>query len=262
MTTTQTLFNVKNAIKYRLLRTANIERIHIVGTSRSGTTMLYYAMASFDRTLLHDQETSVWNYPTFKGSAGLFASHVFRPSKRFLITKRGPNWWRQDRLERLVTFVRDYGIFLIHIVRDPRDVLSSYHPLHERQFYVQPDDWANSVNGAAQLWDQLADHPAKLVLKYEDIVRQSQAAQARLCQQTGLRLRHGVTSWSRLKENVESTHSLGHMVPYMHKLRNFDPDSIGKWRTNPDAAAYLEQLRHASPHGATLNEFMQMYDYE
>ncbi len=259
---TQALFSIKNAIKYRLLRTANIERIHIIGASRSGTTMLYYAMACFERTLLHDQETSVWNYPTFTGSANLFASHVLRPSKHFLITKRGPNWWRQERLERLMNFTRDYGIFLIHIVRDPRDVLSSYHPLNERQFYVQPEDWAHSVNAATWLWEQLADHPGKLVLKYEDIVQQPQTAQAQLCQQTDLQLRPGVTSWARLKENVEATHNLGHMVPYMHKLRNFDPDAIGKWRTNPDAVAYLEQLRHASPYGAMLGEFMHMYNYE
>ncbi len=262
MTTTQTLFATKNAMKYRLLRTAGIKRIHIVGTSRSGTTMLCYAMACFDRTLLHDRETSVWNYPTLTGSLGLFANHAVRPGKRFLVTKRGANWWRQERLERLATFARHYGIFLIHIIRDPRDVLSSHHPLRQRQFYVQPDDWQRGIQGASWLWRQLDDYPNKLVLKYEDIVRDPQGTQALLCQYTGLRLRQGVTSWARLKENVEATQGLGDMVSYMHKLRNFDPESIGKWRTNPEAVAHLEQLCHTSPYGALLHEFMRMYDYE
>ncbi|ETX01893.1 MAG: hypothetical protein ETSY1_05625 [Candidatus Entotheonella factor] len=249
-------------MKYRLLRAANIERIHIVGASRSGTTMLCYAMACFDRTLLHDRETSVWNYPTLSGSLGLFANRIGQSDKLFLVTKRGANWWRRERLERLASFVRRYEIFLIHIIRDPRDVLSSHHPLRQRQFYVEPDQWEQSIKGASWLWQQLADYPGKLVLKYEDIVQDPQGTQALLCQQTGLQLRHGVTSWARLKENVEATQGLGDMVSYMHQLRNFDPASIGKWRTNPDAVAHLEQLCHASPYGVLLNEFMRMYGYE
>lgn len=256
------LFAVKNVIKYRLLRAAGIERIHIVGASRSGTTMLCYAMACFDRTLLHDRETSVWNYPTFTESLGLFANHVGRCGPSILVTKRGANWWRQERLERLVAFTRRYGIFLIHIIRDPRDVLSSHHPLREREFYVQPDDWERSIQGASWLWRQLDDYPHKLILKYEDIVREPESTQALLCRRTGLRLRHGVTSWAQLKTNVEATQGLGDMVAYMHHLRNFDPASIGKWRTNPAAVTHIEQLRYASPHGVLLNEFMRVYGYE
>ncbi|PON17908.1 hypothetical protein C2W62_10730 [Candidatus Entotheonella serta] len=256
------LFALKNAIKYRLLRAAGIERIHIVGASRSGTTMLCYAMACFDRTLLHDRETSIWNYPTLTDSLGLFANYVGRPSPSFLVTKRGANWWRQERLERLATLTRRYGIFLIHIIRDPRDVLSSYHPLRERQFYVHPDDWERSIQGASWLWRQLADYPYKLVLRYEDIVQDPEVTQALLCQLTGLRLRPGVVSWAQLKANVEANQGLGDMVSYMHKLRNFDPESIGRWRTNPDAVAHIEQLRFASQHGVLLNEFMRIYGYE
>ncbi len=256
------LFAAKNAMKYRLLRTAGIERIHIVGTSRSGTTMLCYAMACFDRTFLHDQETSVWNYPTLTGSLRLFATHVQRSGPSVLVTKRGENWWRQERLERLAAFTRRYGIFLIHIIRDPRDVLSSHHPLRERQFYVQPDDWERSIQGASWLWRQLDDYPHKLVLRYEDIVRDPEGTQALLCRRTGLQLRRGVTSWATLKANVESTQGLGDMVTYMHKLRDFDPESIGKWRANPDAVAHLEQLCHASRHGVLLNEFMRVYGYQ
>ncbi len=262
MATSQRLFAAKNAMKYRLLRTAGIKRIHIIGASRSGTTMLCYAMACFDRTLLYDRETSAWNYPTLTGSLGLLAQYAGRTGPHVLVTKRGANWWRQERLERLATFARRYGIFLIHIIRDPRDVLSSHHPLRHRQFYVQPEDWERSIRGASWLWHQLDDYPHKLVLKYEDIVRDPQGTQALLCKRTGLRLRPGVTSWARLKENVEATQGLGEMVPYMHKLRNFDPASIGKWRTNPNAVAHLEQLRYGSPHGVLLNEFMRIYGYQ
>lgn len=256
------IVDLKNSVKHFVLRGANIRRVHIVGCSRSGTTMLHYALAAFENTILYDKETSTWSYPTLKDSALLFGSYVFRPGRYYLVTKREWGWWEDSQLERLAKLARNYGIFVINLARDPRDVLTSKYALGEKRFYVDPEFWEKSTVAAERLMQILADHPLKMTLRYEDIILKSGATQQLLQEKIGFRLREGLQSWSKLKDNMKPGSKIGEMFPNMHNLRNFDARSIGKWRADPDLERYLQSQLNTSPQRLKLKEFIAKYGYE
>jgi hypothetical protein len=262
-TSASAVHDFKNAIKHGLLSKAGIRRMHIVGCARSGTTMLHYSLVAFDNTILYDRETSVWNQPTLKGSFALFCRSLPTSRKRrYFITKRGADWWHDDALARLETYVRKYRIFLIHIVRDPRDVLTSKHALDKNRFYVSTKKWAKSTEAADRLLRRLDDYPAAMTLRYEDVVLRSDEIERQLGERTGLRLRRGVKSWARLKDNLSASEGMERMIPYMHELRNFDPASIGKWKRKPELTAYIRKLTEDSPISPRLAEFMNRHGYK
>ena len=60
----------------------------------------------------------------------------------------------------------------------------------------------------------------------------------------GFELRDGDISWDRLKDNIESIGGLTEMISYMHKLRNFDPESIGKWKNDKQKRQLITSLRY------------------
>jgi hypothetical protein len=47
----------------------------------------------------------------------------------------------------------------------------------------------------------------------------------------------------------------------MHKLRNFDKESIGKWKNNEESKKYLESLLSKSEYGKKITLFMENYEY-
>jgi len=52
----------------------------------------------------------------------------------------------------------------IHIVRDPRDVITSVHPNHPGQYWVTPDRWIEDVSEGLRYQEHT------LIVKYEDLV--------------------------------------------------------------------------------------------
>src|SRR4029453_17515837 len=85
-------------------------RVHIVGCHRSGTTLLAQLM---------------WYGFRFSGRAEHEAS-LFAPIPGGFATylsKNPPDTIRIDRV-----FVRDPELFVIAMIRDPRDVITSRHP--------------------------------------------------------------------------------------------------------------------------------------
>jgi hypothetical protein len=252
----------KNDLKHLLLKSIGVRRAHIVGCERSGTSMLTYAMVAFDNAVIHDRETSLWNYPSFPESVGIYNNRTFRDNPPLLVTKRNAAWWRPNRIRRLVWFVRRYKIFVINLIRDPRDVLTSKHPLDPRQFYVEPQLWLDEMDATDRMTSALEGYERQLTVRYEDIVLSPDDVQARFCNALGFRLRKGIASWKHLSTNVKSIGGIEHMIPYMHKLRDFDPATIGKWRRDKAACDRVDFLLKEPGIGERLQRFMNVHQYE
>ncbi len=252
---------LKEEIKHFLLKRAGYRRIHIIGCARSGTTMLHYAMIAFHNTVLFDKETAPWSAPGLGLCYTLWRQASGQHDLSFFITKRHANWWRPAQVKRLAEYAQRYDVFIINLIRDPRDVLTSRHPLDRKQYYVTPDVWQGSVDAARHLEREMAGSPNFLTMKYEDVIRQSHRLELLLQQRLGLCLRPNLRSWSRLKENLQASNVSARMLPYMHRLRDFDESSIGKWKGDPVKAAYFEHLLQTTPYGASLHEYLAEHGY-
>jgi hypothetical protein len=130
---------LKNDFKQLLLKTAGIRRIHLIGCSRAETTMLHYALIAFRNTFLFEKETFPWNDPDVKTCWTLWTDWRASVDDRFFITRRHANWWQPHFISALAQYAQRYRIFIINVIRDPRDVLTGRHPDDHPNYYVTPE---------------------------------------------------------------------------------------------------------------------------
>lgn len=214
-----------------LQRLANLDQVHIIGCSRSGTTAVQFAMIAFENVIIANGETSA-NYPYL----GPLLEHLrerpglTRPAT--LITKRNPGWHRAADLADLAQRVRRDGVGIIHLVRDPRDVMSSVHVKAADAPYVTQELWMQSIHAAETIEAAVPPDGRYLTLRYEDFVLDPAKVEKQLRTGFGLTLRAGVTSVAEVKTNIDNSGyriSAG-MLANMHRLRNMDSDSLYRWR--------------------------------
>jgi hypothetical protein len=226
---------LKSALGRALFAAARIRQIHIIGCSRSGTTMLHAAMSAFEDVELHPAETLAFQ-PTLRERVRVLRriGHT-AAGPRWFVTKRAFRWTEPAELEALAARALRERVGIIHIVRDPRDVLLSRHVSSNRERYVDPDHWQRSVAAADWLEARLAGRCPFFTLRYEDLVCDGRTLEARLAATFGLRLRPGA-----MIENVADSLKLTgkaldpYMAVNMQGVRNADPTSIGKWRASKD----------------------------
>jgi hypothetical protein len=220
------------ALGRAIFRLARIQRIHIVGCARSGTTMLHLAMACFDRVILCPTESKA-PYPYFRERIELGLRLGAVPGPKHYVTKRGFEWHKPDRVAELLRWTLWENIGIIHLVRDPRDVLVSRASSLPNGPYVWYDRWYDSIRAADSIFEALVSHPRKIIVRYEDIVLQPEAVQQRIASTFGLRVNSRALLMNRVKDNFER---LGlrydaQQLMALNGLRNMDANSIGNWRT-------------------------------
>jgi len=124
------------------------------------------------------------------------------------------------------------NLFLIYIVRDPRDVIVSRHAKNPARyftslsFYVRADRYARAV----------IDHPRFLVVRYEDLVTRPDAVQDELMRRCPfLEKRHPFSEFHlHARVSEESSQALNGVRPP-------DARSVGRWRN--DLARVAAQFR-------------------
>jgi len=256
------LEQVKQDTKFLLLQAANLRRIHIIGCARSGTTMLHYAMVAFADVILYDTESAVWAYPSLRESLALAQRFALPRRRRYLVTKRPYGWFLAEELDRLIYSACKHQLFLINIVRDPRDVLTSYHKQESRDgFYVELDRWQKSIEASEVVLNALQGCRNVLTLRYEDMIYAADHTAALLMNRIGLQLRPNLTSWGNLNENIAMLGQSTSMVQALNSLRNFEASSIGRWRHDPEKCRFIAEILDKSPQQELLHRFMTTYNY-
>ncbi|MEE2936850.1 MAG: hypothetical protein VYA84_12755 [Planctomycetota bacterium] len=238
-----------------VLRLSRTQRIHILGAARSGTTLMHCAMAAFDRTEVHPRESTL-RAP----DVSTLIPNFLQIGRSHYVTKRGYSWFRHENVDKFIRVATAERIGVIYMVRHPSDVLTSCHKGElNRKYYVEPDRWCLSVQAGETIRFALEDRVPFLVIRYEDLVSSPDRVCEKLVSAFRLRLRPGAESLSRLASNVD-TEKVGGLETALHRVRDFDTSSVGKWRSDPKLCDYLRDLLK-SEIASSLRDFANEYDY-
>lgn len=155
-------------LRRRGIRVKATRRIFIAGCARSGTTLARRLMGCFEDTYVHEFEAPFPKLLELK-----------RPHANVVVKRTAES---HEQLWQLPA-----GIGLIYCVRHPFDVLTSAHPgtVHLRPFHVTAERWEAEYAGLIRLRET---QPARkiLYLRYEDLIAEPDAAQARIAGSFGL----------------------------------------------------------------------------
>lgn len=194
-------------------------RVHITGCApRSGTTLLMELFRDcFEIEAFGRHEISVFVRP--------------RPEPPLYCSKRPQDILFVRPLLRL-----DPQLWIVFLVRDPRDVVVSRHRLRPDQYWCHLGIWKQRYRIARSLWD----HPRFVVVRYEDLARRPDAVQRHLeARMVFLRRKLAFSQWGGEKRVSErSERALGGVRPVSAR-------SIGSWRDHP--ARIAGQLRRHGP---------------
>jgi hypothetical protein len=186
---------------------------------------------------LSKTETPI-SYPWILERAGIAFRLAWRPGRKCYVTKRNPGWFKPDQQEQILAQTRLENVGLIHLIRDPRDVMLSRHAGSKSSAsgdpFVSAELWYDSIRAADRIFDSLAGYTRKLTLRYEDLVTAPEDAEQAIANSFGL-LRHPkALPINRVKDNFERLrvrYSVDEITA-LNGLRNMDSNSIGRWRNS------------------------------
>ncbi len=192
--------------------------LHIVACSpRSGTTLLHEAMVTCFRADRHYDHEMRFN-------------RVSARDGETLITKRPKD------IMYMPAVIDDPGIFVIYLLRDPRDVIVSRHGKDRGLYYSNIRLWRELHAYAKSLYG----HERFLELKYEDFVTAPDLAQQKIAERfEWLEVLHRFSAYHEHAQ-VSAKSELA-----MHSVRPIAPTSVGIWKQHPERVKG-QQLRHGS----------------
>ena len=193
--------------------------LHIVACSpRSGTTLLHEAMVTCFRVDRHYDHEIRFNLVTAADG-------------QVLITKRP-----KDTMYMPDVIDDDPELYVIYLLRDPRDVIVSRHGKRDSIYYSNIRLWRQMHAFARRMYG----HERFLMLRYEDFVRDPDEAQATIL---------GKFPW------LDKLHAFSEYHEYasvsaksrtaMHGVRPIAPTSVGVWTQHPGRIRG-QQLIHGS----------------
>lgn len=179
-------------------------RVHITGCApRSGTTLMMELFRQcFDIEAFGRHEISVFVKP--------------RPEPPLYCSKRP-----QDILivEPLLRY--DENLWIVFMLRDPRDVIVSEHRLRPGSYWCHLGLWKRRYAIAQRLWQ----HPRFAVVRYEDLAERPDEVQLFLeARMPFLRRTRRFSEWGRDGVSEASERALGGVRPV-------SADSVGAWRS-------------------------------
>jgi len=135
-----------------------MQRLHIVGCPRSGTTLMMELMVTcFEKTDYCKHEMSIFEEP--EDSPALFFSK--QPSDIKFIEH---------------VFSKDPNLFVLYMVRDPRSVITSIHRSRPDEYFCNYRAWKACAVAAERFEGQ----PRFCKIRYEDLVHAPDVIQAEL----------------------------------------------------------------------------------
>lgn len=194
------------------------KRVHIVGAPRSGTTLLAELMVASFR---------------FDGHAPHEMSIFSRPDRELdLFCSKNP----QDVLHARPLLAIDRNLWVVYVLRDPRDVIVSRHGKAPDKYWSNLFVWKFYHRAACRIMD----HPRFIVVRYEELVRDPDAVQAELmARMPFLERANAFSDYHRTARPSEGS------LKAMRGVRPVSSDSIGAWRRHkPRIVAQLN--RHGS----------------
>jgi hypothetical protein len=204
-------------------------------------------MVCFNNIALSECETGP-RHPHLLRRLQLAARLGWHRGRKHYITKRGHGWYKPPNVETILNHTKSENLGIICLVRDPRDTMLSVYAGSKsaNPSYVTQDHWYASVTAADRIFTELRDHRRKLILRYEDLVKQPLLVQSRIADTFGLRMNPRALPIDRVKDNFERLNIRFNRdeLKALNGLRNMDAESVGRWRRNGPAL----ETRDMKPH--------------
>lgn len=184
-------------------------RIHIVGSGpRTGTTLLTEVMRvcyDFDYVSEHEDSICRSNLNIGKGLKTILTKH---PAELYGIEY--PLW-------------ADPNLYVICIIRDPRDMVSSCHGKYPDQYWASLRYW----NLFLKAYKRLENHPRVLFISYEEFTTQPNKVQAIINKKlTFLEQKFNFNEY-----HLYATPSKASLNA-LKKMRPIEPKGIGNWKNH------------------------------
>ncbi len=193
--------------------------LHIVACSpRTGTTLLHEVMVTcFSVDKHYDHEI---RFHLVTGEDG-----------QTVITKRP-----KDTMYMPAVLDDDQELYVIYLMRDPRDTICSRHGKDKSIYYSNIRLW-RQMHGYAR---QMAGHERFLEVRYEDFVTDPDATQQTIMDQfPWLEKVHKFSEYHEYATVSEKSKTA------MHSVRPIAPTSVGRWTQNPGRIK-AQQMIHGS----------------
>ena len=199
-----------------------MKRVHIVGMSpRTGTTLMMELMAScFKFDAYADHEMSILHVPQTPVST--FCS-------------------KHPRELPTLPFINDPNVWVICMIRDPRDVIVSKHRKAPDHFWTDLKNYRTYLTAYEKLRSK---NPRLFSVVYEDLVQDPDKIQFTLERQIPFLQR--TSSFSDFHKVAKPTEAA---VAALGGVRKISQNSIGKWRNHmPRVKAQMELYGDISDH--------------
>ena len=183
------------------------KHIHIVACSpRSGTTLLHEVMVTCFKVDKHYDHEIRFNL-------------VSAEDDQLLITKRP-----KDTMYMPAVLDDDPELYVIYVLRDPRDVICSRHGKDKSMYYSNIRLWRELHAYARKMYG----HERFLEVRYEDFVRDPDETQRKIATKF---------PWLEKKHDFSEYHEHAQVsaksITAMHSVRPIAPTSVGVWTQHP-----------------------------
>lgn len=193
-------------------------RILVFGCARSGTTLLLNLLRTFDGIRVRDGEHCVGDL-------------LDDPHPGWVAVKRTP--YCAEHLVADLPVLRS-GVWIIDIIRDPRDVVTSVlEPFPG--YYCGYERWDRDVRVSEFLAGR---HLRYVRIRYEELVHHPDDLQDDLASILGLRPRTAFSDFVRLVPRTLPRSA----VRALGGVRDLDPSGVGRWRQRQHTIRVREQM--------------------
>lgn len=183
------------------------KHVHIVACSpRSGTTLLSEVMVTCFKVDKHYDHEIRFHL-------------VSADDGQILVTKRP-----KDTMYMPALINDDPELYVIYVMRDPRDVIVSRHGKDKSIYYSNIRLW-RQMHAYAK---QMVGHERFLEVRYEDFVRDPDSTQQRISEKfPWLEKTHNFSEYHEYAQISEKS------ITAMHSVRPIAPTSVGVWTQHP-----------------------------
>ena len=193
-------------------------RVFVFGCSRSGTTLLLNLLRAFRHTFVLDREHRLEE----------FERH--RDDERHVVIKRSP----LCAVDLEVQLPRWPDVWLLHIMRDPRDVVTSHYG-GARRFHTEFSRWERDVEAGLHAE---ATHTRSLRVMFQDLVLRPRKVEQEIGSLTSMSI--GM-SFADVAPRLDD----GQIGPKerlaLNGVRELDVGSVARWRRSPENVDRVRQ---------------------